>query len=151
MANFEVALEKVGVDYSCIERAAFPRWAGWQLIDAPAGIDSVALEAEVKSLYLKEFWLRAGCNWLPQALAENVFDHAIITDAETAVRALQRVTACDRVDGACGRETIDAALESLNEVPENTLVQLYRFERIKNYMRTGKPKTTLARVVVNDE
>ncbi|WP_431281642.1 glycoside hydrolase family 108 protein [Humitalea sp. 24SJ18S-53] len=74
---------------------------------------------DARALYRQDFWLPAGCHWLPEPLALVVFDSAVNCGAGRAARWLQtalRVTA----DGVVGPRTI-AVAQGL--VPAGLLVE----------------------------
>jgi lysozyme family protein len=68
-------------------------------------------EAEMRAIYLDGYWFPAGCDQLPDELAEAVFDMAVNSGPARAVRTLQRVLGVT-VYGVPGPETTSAAHEA---------------------------------------
>lgn len=68
-------------------------------------------EAEMRAIYLDGYWFPAGCDQMPDELAETVFDMAVNSGVRRAVITLQRVLGVTQ-DGIPGPETISAAHEA---------------------------------------
>lgn len=96
-----------GETYRGISRRWHPSWPGWVIVDEykhlaaqgassqasadfPANLDSsTRLQALVESFYRTVFWDQCGCPYLPQAIADEVFDTAVNVSQQDAVRFLQ--------------------------------------------------------------
>ncbi len=63
---------------------------------------------EVKALYLADYWIPCGCDFLPMPLAAAVFDMAVNSGPWNAKLTLQRALGV-KADGVIGEETIRAA------------------------------------------
>lgn len=87
---------------------------------------------EVSSIYATEFWNKAGCQTLPDAVGLVVFDAAVQHGPAKSVKFLQEALGVD-ADGKCGAKTLEAIREEaivgrLDELIEDCLrlrVQFY--------------------------
>lgn len=68
-------------------------------------------EAEMRAIYLDDYWFPAGCDKLPDDLADAVFDMAVNSHPRAAIKALQRTVGVAD-DGVIGPVTIAAANEA---------------------------------------
>lgn len=64
--------------------------------------------ADVRAIFLDDYWLPSGCPQLPPALAVFHFDTAVNMGTGTAIRMLQTALGC-HIDGELGPQTIAAA------------------------------------------
>lgn len=85
-----------------------------------------------KEIYRRDFWLKAKCDRLPDALSVAVFDFAVNSGIKRAVKNLQSVLGVD-VDGIIGNQTIGAA----NSKPLLPIIQAYHDKRL-NYLMSLK-------------
>jgi lysozyme family protein len=65
-------------------------------------------DAELRAIYLDGYWFPAGCDKLPDHLAEVVFDMAVNSGPKRAVKTLQRSLGVEG-DGVIGAITLAAA------------------------------------------
>lgn len=68
--------------YRGIRRLYYPRWAGWQIIDKSAGMNTenklTMLESCVKEFYKSNFWDQLGCDSIKsQSISESLFGLSI--------------------------------------------------------------------------
>lgn len=124
MTPFDKALAKVlahegGVSDHEADRGGLTKWGVTQATyetwraktgQPPRPVTEMS-EAEMRAIYLDGYWFPAGCDELPEELAEVVFDMAVNSGVARAVRALQK-TLKVTVDGIPGPETISAAHEA---------------------------------------
>lgn len=150
MANFEPAFQKTmkaeggfvlhhvkndrgGQTYAGIARNAWPKWPGWQHIDA-GGTPPTDL---VREFYRANFWdVIQGNAIRDQAVAENIYDAAVNFGTRTAVMLAQAVVGATP-DGKIGPRTLDA-LDN-NEagfVDKFALACIARYEQIVTRNRT---------------
>ncbi len=85
-----------------------------------------------KEIYRRDFWLKAKCDRLPDALSVAVFDFAVNSGIKRAVKNLQSVLGIE-VDGVIGNQTIGAA----NSKPLLPIIQAYHDKRL-NYLMSLK-------------
>lgn len=85
-----------------------------------------------KEIYRRDFWLKAKCDRLPDALSVAVFDFAVNSGIKRAVKNLQSVLGVE-VDGIIGNQTIGAA----NSKPLLPIIQAYHDKRL-NYLMSLK-------------
>ncbi len=71
------------------------------------GLQHIAL-ADVRAIYLEDYWTPASCPQLPATLAFFHFDTAVNMGTGTAIRMLQTALDC-QIDGELGPKTIAAA------------------------------------------
>lgn len=164
MADFEQALAKTlayeggfvndpddpgGMTYCGISQA-FPNWEGWKTIEEiKKSGRTPALEAQLRKdvarLYYTEFWQPLhGDEIASQEIAEYLFDFAVNSGIESAVKALQWALGFDDrdIDGILGKKTL-ATLNSLKY--GHACLQLFRQERIVHYMRVIAANPNLAK------
>lgn len=70
-------------------------------------------EAEIRDIYLREYWTRAACDKLPAGVGYVVFDGAVNSGVAQSVKWLQRALKeyglyAGKVDGVAGQGTVDA-------------------------------------------
>ncbi len=63
--------------------------------------------ARAKAIYRRDFWGAAGCDAVPDALKYPLFDFAVNSGPERAIRTLQKVLG-ERTDGVLGPQTLQA-------------------------------------------
>jgi lysozyme family protein len=61
-----------------------------------------------KAIYATDYWMKAGCDKLPDAVRYDVFDTAVNSGVGTAIKCLQRALGVID-DGALGPKTLSAA------------------------------------------
>lgn len=103
------AADRGGLTKWGVTQGAYDRWRV-KTGQAPRPVTEMT-EAEMRAVYLDDYWMPAGCDQLPDELAEAVFDMAVNSGATRAVRTLQRVLGVT-VDGVPGPETFSAAHEA---------------------------------------
>lgn len=119
--RFEAALLKTlkfegGVSANPMDPGGLTKWGVTQLsytrwrvsLNLPARSVLDMTEDETHALYYRDYWLAAGCDKLPESLGFPVFDMAVNSGPDTAVKTLQKVLGVT-VDGEVGPETIAAA------------------------------------------
>jgi lysozyme family protein len=101
-------------------------------------IPELTLE-RAKVLYKRDFWGPAGCEFLPEAVRDDLFDTAVNAGVKQAIRLLQR--ACgEEDDGLLGPRTLQAC-QSMNPSRLVARFQGYRLEfltSLKGWERFGK-------------
>lgn len=150
MANFDKALKKIlgseggyandpddpGRETYCgISRKFWPKWEGWEWIDAHKKnfgpirtnekIKGYELLKEITAFYYKYFWKPLKCDLIDnQSVAESLFDHAVNAGGKTAVRMLQReinlyAQTYESIaeDGLIGPKTIGALAAAIQDEP----------------------------------
>lgn len=80
---------------------------------------------EAKTIYKKDFWDRINANKLPDGIAFQIFDFAVNSGIETAVRYLQRVVGVAD-DGYWGPISQDAA----DNMTDTDMIMLLNAERL---------------------
>lgn len=98
-----------GETYCGVSRQAHPEWEGWLLVDGLIAKNSPSPELDtlVQDLYRTQYWNRCGCPQLPPRLAIAVFDWAVNSGPERALKALQRLVGAPS-DGLWGPKTLEA-------------------------------------------
>lgn len=67
---------------------------------------------EAGSIYERDFWVKAGCDRIPETLSGEVFDVAVLAGVSRAVKFLQRATKLPiQIDGDFGPRTRLAVLQ----------------------------------------
>jgi len=61
--------------------------------------------ARAKVIYHRDFWLAAGCNYVPESARFDLFDMAVNSGVKPAIMAMQRAVGAD-ADGAIGPKTL---------------------------------------------
>lgn len=107
-------------------------WEAWT--GKPASVaDMKALTPDhVSSLYCKNYWLAAGCDFLPEPLALCVFDFAVNAGPARAVRYLQRLVGATE-DGIPGSKTIIAVEAFIKAQGLAEAIKQYQDKRIGYY------------------
>lgn len=103
------AADRGGLTKWGVTQAVYDRWRA--KTGQPARPVTEMGEPEMRAIYLDDYWRPARCDELPEELALVVFDMAVNSGVDRAVRALQRVLRVT-VDGVAGPETISAAHEA---------------------------------------
>lgn len=80
---------------------------------------------DAKVIYKRDFWIPAGCDRVPPAIAFDLFDMAVNSGVSRAIKTLQRVVGT-KEDGQLGPITIAAvaALDSVRAVARFNAVRL---------------------------
>lgn len=65
-------------------------------------------EEDARDIYFSDFWTPAGCDGMPQIVAEAVLDFAVTSSVRRSVRALQQAAGVT-IDGDVGPRTLAAA------------------------------------------
>ena len=92
-------------------------------------LDISALTVEqAKEIYRSDYWLRAGCDGLPEGLGIAVFDSAVNQGVGKAIKLLQRSLRVAE-DGAIGPMTLAA----MKRADPNQLIENYCTERALHY------------------
>ena len=71
-------------------------------------------EGQARDIYFSDFWTPAGCDGMPQVVAEIVFDFAVTSGVGRSVRALQQAAGVT-IDGDVGPRTL-AAIEGRGDL-----------------------------------
>jgi len=94
--------------------------------------------AQAKTIYLIDYWRRAGCDRLPWRWALPVFDCAVNQGAEEAVDLLQQALNL-KVDGLVGKVTIAAAVAAGDDTIDLFMaLRGVRYAQDKKFARYGK-------------
>jgi len=64
-------------------------------------------EEDARDIYFSDFWTPAGCDGMPQIVAEVVLDFAVTSSVRRSVRALQQAAGVT-IDGVVGPRTLAA-------------------------------------------
>lgn len=92
-----------------------------------------------KQIYRRDYWNRCKCDNLPDALSVAVFDFAVNSGVNRAVRILQASLRI-KIDGIIGNQTIGA----VNRIPPKDILYEYMDRRLqylmslKSFARYGK-------------
>lgn len=92
-------------------------------------IEKLTLE-DAKTIYLRDYWQRAKCDELPEAVALCVFDAAVNHGPLQAVKLLQAAVGA-ATDGYIGPDT----LRRVRSLSERTVIEWFQAERILFYTR----------------
>lgn len=94
---------------------------------------------EAKTIYFKDFWLRINADKLPPSVAFQLFDFAVNSGIETAVRYLQRAlnVADDGVWGPTSQAAADGTSETDMILTLNAERLIY-MTKLKNWPDHGK-------------
>lgn len=110
------------------------------------GEDIAGLTIErAKQIYKRDFWGPAGCDALPDAIKDDVFDTAVNAGVQRAVRILQKAVG-ELEDGILGPKT----LQAVHSMPPGRLVARFQGARLhfltglKGWERFGKGWTRRA-------
>lgn len=96
--------DRGGQTFAGIARRYWPRWEGWQAIDAGAPVD----EKLVYEFYRVEFWEKIrGDALISQAIATALFSFAVNTGVDQAIKIAQRAASV-KDDGKIGPVTLYA-------------------------------------------
>jgi lysozyme family protein len=76
---------------------------------------------QAKEIYKKDYWDRCKCDYLPDCLSVAVFDFAVNSGTDRAIKYLQMAITGITVDGIIGNQTIGAA----NRVPIRKVLKQY--------------------------
>lgn len=111
--NFEQAFEKLlGHEGGYVDHRADPGGATKYGISKRSypqeDIVNLTLD-RAKQIYWADFWLKARCDDIPEAIRFDVFDTAVNSGVGTAVRMVQRACGA-QADGILGPQTIAAIL-----------------------------------------
>lgn len=114
MADFSIAFERTSVNeggwktddpndnggetYRGVARNYHPNWLGWPMIDARKGdagfpdvlLEHASLNELVEEFYFEEYWARSRCAEMPQAIANEVFDKAVLMGCGKSGKLLQQ-------------------------------------------------------------
>lgn len=85
---------------------------------------------QAKQIYKKDYWDRCKCDYLPDALSVAVFDFAVNSGINRAIKYLQMAIGNITVDGIIGNQTIGAA----NRVPTKKILDNYMDLRLSYLM-----------------
>lgn len=94
---------------------------------------------QAKEIYKKNYWDRCKCDYLPDALSVAVFDFAVNSGVNRAIRILQASLRIE-IDGIIGNQTIGA----VNRIPPKDILYEYMDRRLqylmslKSFARYGK-------------
>ena len=119
--------DRGGETYRGISRKKWLKWEGWGIIDAekkmpdfPARLAGNATLSEmVLGFYQANFWYAIHGDELPEKMAVALFDFAVNSGVEPAIKNMQIVLRVF-VDGDVGSKTVKAA----HDAGENAVVEL---------------------------
>lgn len=100
------AADRGGLTKWGVTQGAYDRWRA-RTGQAPRPVTEMT-DAEMRAVYLDDYWMPARCDELPEELAAVVFDMAVNSGVDRAVRTLQRALGVP-ADGVVGPETLSAA------------------------------------------
>lgn len=123
-----VAGDRGGMTYAGIARNAWPRWSGWQVIDAGGTPDAQL----VRDFYRVNFWNPLGLDEVQsQDAARTLFDFAVNAGVGTAAKLAQVVVGVTP-DGRIGPKTLAAINMTDPDVfgPRYALAKLARYRDI---------------------
>lgn len=109
MVRSHISNDPGGDTFAGIARKFHGGWPGWALLDNGEPYDSPRLAELVKNFYFHNFWLRINGENLPPRIAQQVFDMAVNSGPDDAVKCLQRAIGSVLVDGDIGPKTCGAA------------------------------------------
>lgn len=87
-------------------------------------IKAMTLE-RAKAIYLRDFWGPAGCDAVPDPIKFDLFDMAVNSGVQAAIKTLQRSIGAVP-DGIIGPDT----LQAINSIPAHRLVARFNGERL---------------------
>lgn len=79
-----------------------------------------------KAIYLRDYWTKAGCDLVPDALRFDLFDMSVNSGVKTAIRTLQRAVGVVD-DGVIGTLTIKA----INDMDATRIVARFNGYRLQ--------------------
>jgi lysozyme family protein len=109
--NFDQAFERlVGHEGGYVDHPADPggrtKYGISQRSYPGEDIRNMTLE-RAKDIYRRDFWWKAGCDTVPDAVKFDLFDMAVNSGVQPAIRTLQRAVGVDD-DGVIGPKTMQA-------------------------------------------
>lgn len=107
-------------------------WEAWTKRTASVADMKALTPDAVAPLYRKNYWLAAGCDFLPEPLALCVFDFAVNAGPARAVRYLQRLVGA-KDDGIPGSKTMIAVEAFIKAQGLAEAVKQYQDKRIGYY------------------
>lgn len=87
---------------------------------------------QAQEIYLKDYWERCKCDFIPDALSMALFDFAVNSGTKTAIKYLQKALNI-KADGVIGNQTIG----SCNRIPTRGILEKYIQYRLE-YLRSLK-------------
>jgi lysozyme family protein len=153
MANFNKAYRKLEINeggyannlsdrgketYKGVSRRYYPNWEGWLIVDSykgyrdfPGILDSEPiLQRQIEVFYYNEFWSKVNGTLIQnENIAFSIFDFAVNTGTNLAIKAMQRVLGL-KEDGVIGVITLNA----VNTVNEAEFMALYAITKCKHYI-----------------
>lgn len=126
--------DRGGMTYAGIARNAWPKWAGWQIIDA-GGEPQADL---VRGFYRANFWTPLRLEEVvDQRVAQTLFDFAVNAGVGTAAK-LAQITVGTTPDGRMGPKSLAA----LNGVEPNLFLARFALAKLARYEQivTRDPK-----------
>lgn len=97
-------------------------------------IKKLTLE-DAKKIYFEDFWVEAACHLMPIGFGLSVFDMAVNSGVEKAIKTLQVVLEVD-VDGVVGPQTLDAMDPS--KMLLFNVFRILNFTNLIGFKRFGK-------------
>lgn len=131
----DLAGDAGGLTFAGISRVYWPGWDGWKMLDAGVDPTSDEIIHEVRMFYLRHFWERVEGDKLPQKVAMQMFDMAVNSGVQDAVRCVQRALGNVKVDGALGPKTVAA----IREAHPVELAVRFNIARARHYARCKPP------------
>lgn len=117
--------DRGGMTYAGIARNAWPKWPGWQVIDAGAEPDAQT----VRSFYRANFWAPLKLDDVQsQSIAQTIFDFGVNAGTATAAKLAQVVVGVTP-DGRIG----PVSLAALNMTDPDAFAARYALAKIARY------------------
>lgn len=125
-----------GMTFAGISRRYHPSWEGWPGVDtlntASPHVPAELIE-QVKAFYHRTFWQPVNGDRLPAPIAHNVFDMAVNSGVDDAVKALQTALGTVWVDGVLGSRTVAAVQQVTRDNHTPALVMRFNAIRLRHY------------------
>jgi lysozyme family protein len=117
--------DRGGMTYAGIARNAWPKWAGWSVIDAGQTPET----EHVRHFYMFNFWRPLSLDHIQnQTVAQTIFDFGVNAGIGTSAK-LAQIVAGSTPDGKVGPKTISA----INETDPDLFVARYALAKLARY------------------
>lgn len=126
--------DKGGETYKGISRNNFPNWMGWLIIDSAKDSQNfpgllkanMNLSGLVEDFYFHNFWKKMNCDFVPDAIASELFELSVNVGVSKATTILQSALNIlnnnqkkypdIRIDGKFGNKTLSTLQRALENV-----------------------------------
>lgn len=130
--------DRGGETYRGISRRWFPKWVGWEIVDAYPNKHDLRyndeLEREVANFYYAYFWIRVKAHEIEDDfVAGMIFNFSVNMGKKPIAKKIQRVL-CVTPDGIIGPKTLSA----LNSINRDVFVYHFLLEIVEFYVQLGK-------------